>query len=122
MPNGVVFFYFSIFMSISSSGFKIVFIFLMVSLAWLLFKLPNFNQAIYYLQAISSNFNYAANYIIIFLILLYSSPVIILHFLYLKRQKSPLFLMKWNYILYAILLFLIFTNSGTAGAFIYFQF
>ena len=94
----------------------------MVSLAWLLFKLPNFNQAIFYVKAISSNFSYAVNYIIIFLILLYSLPVIFLHSLYLKRQKSPAFLQKWNFVLYAILLFLIVTNSGTAGAFIYFQF
>jgi alginate O-acetyltransferase complex protein AlgI len=102
--------------------FKIFFIFLMVSFAWLLFKLPNFNQAIFYLKAILNNYSYADNYIIIFLVALYSLPVVILHFLYLKRQKSPSFLMKWNYVLYAILLFLIFTNSGTAGAFIYFQF
>ena len=102
--------------------FKIIFIFSMVSFAWLLFKLPNFNQAIFYVKAISSNFSYAVNYIIIFLILLYSLPVIFLHSLYLKRQKSPAFLQKWNFVLYAILLFLIVTNSGTAGAFIYFQF
>jgi len=102
--------------------FKIIFIFLMVSLAWLLFKLPNFNQAIFYIKAILSNFSYAVNYIIIFLILFYSLPVILLHFLYLKKQKSPAFLQKWNFVLYAILLFLIITNSGTAGAFIYFQF
>jgi len=102
--------------------FKILFIFLMVSLAWLLFKLPNFSQAIFYVKAIGSNFSYAVNYIIIFLVLLYSLPVIILHSLYLKRQINPSFLTKWNYLLYGILLFLIITNSGTAGAFIYFQF
>jgi alginate O-acetyltransferase complex protein AlgI len=102
--------------------FKILFVFLAVTLAWLLFKLPDFTQVIAYVKSIFSNTGMVTNYISIFLILLYSLPVVLYHFLYLKRQASPGFLRKADVLAYGIMLFFIFTNSGTPGAFIYFQF
>jgi alginate O-acetyltransferase complex protein AlgI len=111
IKQGTVFYY-----------FKILFIFLMVTLAWLLFKLPNFNQVIEYIKSLFGNTNLVTNYISIFLILLYSLPVVLYHILYLKRQKNPLFLKRLDVWAYGLMVFLIFTNSGTPGAFIYFQF
>lgn len=102
--------------------FKILFIFLAVTLAWLLFKLPDFTQVIAYVKSIFTNTGMVTNYISIFLILLYSLPVVLYHFLYLKRQEVPGFLRKADVLAYGFMLFLIFTNSGTPGAFIYFQF
>jgi len=101
---------------------KVLFIFLSVSMAWLLFKLPNFDQVIMFLTACFKNTSFVNNYISIFLILLYALPVIIYHFLYLKRQTKPSFLKNMEFVLYGVMLFLIITNSGTAGTFIYFQF
>ncbi len=101
---------------------KIFFIFTMVSLAWLLFKLPNFDQVIMYIKALGSNTGMVTNYINIFLILLYSFPVVLYHIIYLRKQAKPAFLNKIEYVAFGVMLFLIFTNSGTAGTFIYFQF
>ncbi len=101
---------------------KILFVFIMVTLAWLLFKLPNFSQVIEYMKSLFSNTSMVTNYISVFLILLYSLPVVLYHLMYLKRQSAPNFLRRLDFLFYAIMLFLIFTNSGTPGAFIYFQF
>ncbi|NOT91742.1 MAG: MBOAT family protein [Ferruginibacter sp.] len=102
--------------------FKILFVFLSVSLAWLLFKLPNFDQVIMYMKALFTNTGLVTNYISVFLILLYSFPVVLYHIFYLKRQAKPAFFNKLEYAVYGVMLFLIFTNSGTPGTFIYFQF
>lgn len=111
MKKGTVFYY-----------FKIGFVFFAVTMAWLLFKLPDFSQVIAYVKSMFNNTGLVTNYISIFLILLYSLPVVLYHFLYLKRQAKPVFLQKADVFAYGLMLFLIFTNSGTPGAFIYFQF
>jgi alginate O-acetyltransferase complex protein AlgI len=101
---------------------KLLFIFSAVSLAWLLFKLPNFNQVIMYVKACYYNTGLVSNYISIFLIFLYGLPVILYHGMYLMRQSAPVYLKKMEFAFYGIMIFLIITNSGTAGTFIYFQF
>lgn len=101
---------------------KVLFIFSSVSLAWLLFKLPNFDQVIMYMKALYSNTGFVTNYISIFLILLYSFPVVLYHLMYLRRQAKPTYFHKLEFAAYGVMLFLIFTNSGTPGTFIYFQF
>ena len=94
----------------------------MVTLAWLLFKLPNFSQVILYAKAVFANRNLVTNYISIFLIFLYSLPVVVYHIMYLREQLTPPYMYKMKFAVYGIMLFLIITNSGTPGAFIYFQF
>ncbi len=101
---------------------KILFIFLSVSLAWLLFKLPNFDQVIMYMKALFRNTGLVTNYISVFLIFVYTLPVILYHIIYLKRQQAHAWLNKIEFIAYGVMLFLIITNSGTPGTFIYFQF
>jgi alginate O-acetyltransferase complex protein AlgI len=101
---------------------KMAFIFLSVSLAWLLFKLPHFDQVIMYLKACFKNAGLVSNYMSIFLIFLYALPVILYHLIYLKRQLTPTFLVRMEYLIYGAMIFLIITNSGTPGTFIYFQF
>jgi alginate O-acetyltransferase complex protein AlgI len=102
---------------------KIMFVFTLVTFAWLLFKLPDFNNVIEYLKSISKNFYLKANINLISSIIIYSSPVIIYHLIhsYNTKKKSNVFT-KYNYILYGLIIFLIITNSGTPGTFIYFQF
>lgn len=103
--------------------FKILFVFCMVTLAWLLFKLPEFSQVIEYLVSIYRNIGFEADIMLIASILVYSSPIIIYHlyYLYVSKYQSKN-LEKLKFVFYGILLFLIITNSGIPGSFIYFQF
>lgn len=102
---------------------KGLFVFIMVTLAWLLFKLPDFSHVIKYFQSINNNILIQSNVKLNMYIILYSIPVIVYHILYLyKNSQFWLALKKKEYILYGILLFFIITNAGTSGSFIYFQF
>jgi alginate O-acetyltransferase complex protein AlgI len=104
-------------------GLKMVMIFSFVTLAWLLFKLPNFEHVIDYLQCMFSNMQKEDNTSIITYIILYSSPILIYHLFYLwKSQRSFKRVKKFEYAFYAMMFFLLIVNSGSSGAFIYFQF
>ena len=108
-----------------SHALSVTFVFLGVMFGWLLFVLPDFSQAIRYVQCIFSNFGKVA-----FIdpklmpIVIYSFPVILYHLIYqfhgtefVKRH-----VLRFDYLLYGLMLFLILTNSGSANAFVYFQF
>lgn len=102
---------------------KGLFVFIMVTLAWLLFKLPDFSHVIKYFQAMGNNITNQGNVKLNMYIFLYSFPVIVYHFLYLyKESKLITIIRSKEYVVYAILLFFIATNSGISGSFIYFQF
>ncbi|WP_400193359.1 MBOAT family O-acyltransferase [Hymenobacter sp. B81] len=100
--------------------------FSLVSLAWLLFRLPNFEQALSYLSHMGSNVGYAVTgleALTIACILFYSLPVVLYHVWYLTRDSyAGLSIRRIDYAWYAAMLFLIITNAGPAGSFIYFQF
>ncbi len=99
-------------------------VFIYITLAWLLFKLPNFNDVIKFFNTLIINFYLPNNDNLIVSILIYSMPIIIYHLSYLAIINNIL-KNKIRFIepfIYAILLFLIFTNSGSQGSFIYFQF
>jgi alginate O-acetyltransferase complex protein AlgI len=102
---------------------KIGFVFLYVTFAWLLFKLPNFNHVIGFVQNIGSNFFLKDNTSIITFTLIYSFPVFLYHLFYLKRSSPWMMrVRKSEHLVYGCLLFLILMNSGSPGTFIYFQF
>lgn len=103
--------------------FKFFLVFGFVTFAWLLFKLPNFEHVVEYVRCIFNNFGLGINFQIIIYIIFYSIPVILYHLIYLLKE-SPKYksYYKYEYILYAIMFFLIIVNSGSSGAFIYFQF
>ncbi|NOT91721.1 MBOAT family O-acyltransferase [Ferruginibacter sp.] len=104
--------------------FKRILVFCLVTFAWLFFKLPDFSQVIIYLKKIATTISLTFYPALCFNILLYSSPVFLYHLVYLlkKNKKFEASFNKYSYILYAIMLFLIVTNSGSSGSFIYFQF
>lgn len=107
----------------SLSWLKRVWVFAMVTLGWLLFKLPDFNHVIGYFTSMLHNQGLAHNYTVIAYILLYASPVFLYHAFYLLNGSS--WGERWQpyrYWVYGLLLFLIITNSGSPGSFIYFQF
>jgi alginate O-acetyltransferase complex protein AlgI len=100
-------------------------VFVAVTIGWLLFKLTNFSEAIMFVKSIGTNLDVHLNWQICINIFVYSLPVFIYHLFYLLNRKSIVFkriLTRYSYIIYGVLLFLIFTNSGISGTFIYFQF
>lgn len=102
---------------------KGIFVFSFVSLAWLLFKLPNFEHVVGYVRSMANNFDIKPDTMPLIYILLYTLPVAIYHILYLLKERIVYKqLAPYDYIVYAFMLFLISVNSGSAGAFIYFQF
>lgn len=104
---------------------SVVFVFLLVMFGWLLFVLSDFSQAIRYVQCIFGNFGKVA-----FIdpklmpIAIYSFPVILYHLIYRFRKTVFVkrYIFRFDYMLYGLMLFLILTNSGSANAFVYFQF
>ena len=100
-----------------------LFIFAMVTLAWLLFKLPEFDHVVEYMRALFGN-THITNLqpIILFFTLLFSIPVVGYHLLYLWNQKPRAAMTGLRPLLYGIMLFLILVNAGGGASFIYFQF
>ena len=102
---------------------KGILVFGYVSLAWLLFKLPDLNHVAEYFKCIYKNSKLETNIRIIIYIVTYSYPIIIYHLLYLfKRKYEHINLKKLEFLFYAVMIFLIFTNSSSSESFIYFQF
>lgn len=101
---------------------RAVLIFAFVTHAWLLFILDNFDQYFAFWKAILHNKG-MPNLVWITFVGLYSIPVILYH---LKDQIIQLGTKKFagwlEPMAFAIMLWLIIFNSGSAGEFIYFQF
>ena len=99
-------------------------VFIFVTFAWLLFKLPRFGQAVGFLKYLFSNFRgHPLRGPIIINIIVYSIPILALHIYYLNKEKTQFELPRSvKAAFYSIMLFLIFVNNGPAGEFIYFQF
>ena len=102
-------------------------VFTVVTAAWLLFKLPNFNDVIRYIAAIARNGSKPANMSNVYNLMLLSLPVVLYHALYLARGTMHS-LATWSPrrlampLAYGTMIFLIVVNSGSSGDFIYFQF
>lgn len=94
-------------------------VFSFVTLGWLLFRLPHFEDAIDFIKCLFSNHHLPHNKMIIFNVFIFSIPVVGHHFVSLIKSKMSPFVTA---ILYGIMIFLILTNSGAPGEFIYFQF
>ncbi len=96
----------------------------LVSLLWLLFKLPDIRQAGAYLGCLATNPGgilpqYA------FVTLLFGLPVVLHHLWGALRTGSVLPTARWHHAetaVYGVLLAAIWVNAGTPGDFIYFQF
>ncbi len=111
-------------------GAQILLTFHVVSLLWLLFQLPKFDQALLYcreLLAWKSGFLPQPLYVVV----IFGSPVVLYHLWALLRTRlegsevSPAQSPRWAFLTdfaYAVMLVLILTNSGSPGEFIYFQF
>ncbi len=101
---------------------KALWVFTYVTAAWLLFKLPNFGDAIQYFQAIAQGWHGEENYTFIAGVLLFSAPVIGYHALQLLPDRLREATRKCDSVVFGLLLFLITMSSGNSQEFIYFQF
>lgn len=101
---------------------KGIMVFGFVTLAWLLFKLPEFSHVIEYFKTMMLNQGILSGSLLLY-IMLYSLPVILYHINYLLREKEVhVKARQMEYLPYGLMVFMIITNSGPAGSFIYFQF
>ena len=108
---------------------RILLIFNVVSFLWLLFQLPNFGEVILYMKELAA-WNPGMLPQPVFAILFFSTPIVLYHIWGASKSTiSAAIAVNWpetyNFCInfaYAVLLFLIVTNSGSPGAFIYFQF
>ncbi|MFH0758626.1 MAG: MBOAT family O-acyltransferase [Bacteroidota bacterium] len=103
---------------------KMVFVFSMVTLAWLLFKLPEFSHVTEYVKTLFINTNMSVDIPLVTRIFFYSSPVVLhhLYYMYNRTHVGNQKYRKFEFLLYGCMIFLILSNSGIPGAFIYFQF
>ncbi len=98
-------------------------VFVFVSLAWLLFKLPQFSDVVEYFNAMFRNASLSFDSTLCGYIFVYSCPVLFYHAWYLwRRQPSAVAVRMPAFAAYGTLLFLILVNAGSTDAFIYFQF
>lgn len=105
------------------NAIKVLLVFIVISLLWLLFKLQ-FAEVIVYFKTIALNTRVRVNISGMIMILVYSLPVIIYHMVYLfkSNEKFAIWLDRYSYIGYGLLITMIVLNSGPGGSFIYFQF
>ena len=102
---------------------KMLLVFSLVTLAWLLFTLPHFADVVSYLKAMVGNAHLPTGKRMTILIALYSLPVLLYHAYHLHISRNPdSSIIRWRFIANGIMLFLIVVNSGGSGDFIYFQF
>lgn len=106
-----------------SRALNMLLVFCYVSAAWLLFKLPEFSHVVQYVKTIFSNWSVAPGKMKIFLIFIYSIPVVVAHILAWGREQRRWNISSaWSVFGFAVMLFLLLVNSGFSGEFIYFQF
>jgi alginate O-acetyltransferase complex protein AlgI len=105
-------------------GLKILLVFHLVSALWLLFQLGDLQQGWWFLQRILQ-WPPGISPQPIFSCLFFGSAVVLyhLHGWHLEKSKGEEKSLPWREgLAYAVMLVLICTNSGSSGAFIYFQF
>jgi alginate O-acetyltransferase complex protein AlgI len=95
-------------------------VFSFVTLAWLLFKLPKFDQVIAYIGAMFHGTG-ETKYWMVAHILTYSIPVILYYAWHLMKQRWH-GVKRYEFLIFAVMIVAIILDSGTTGAFIYFQF
>lgn len=111
---------------------SVIAIFCFVSLGWLLFKLPRFEEAIDFAVTLIRNYQVKPGWSHIIPTLIFSLPVVVYHIPHfptwqnLIKDSADKHLNKiWSVyqdLALGIMLFMIFLNSGSSKQFIYFQF
>lgn len=103
---------------------SILLVFVMVSFGWLLFTLT-LGETVHLVLAIGLNFGKMPFFEMRFFpVLIYMLPVFAYHIVYLLRDRRWVqqYVLRFSYVYYGLMLFLILTNSGSVSQFVYFQF
>jgi alginate O-acetyltransferase complex protein AlgI len=100
---------------------RILLVFTFVSFAWIFFKFRNYTLALDYIASIARNIGTGTSTRQLWSIYVFCLPILIYHWLPAIR-KLGWATERGSDWAYACMLFLIATNSGVPGAFIYFQF
>ena len=96
----------------------------MVSFGWLLFTLT-LGETVHLVLAFGLNFGKMPFFEMRFFpVLIYMLPVFAYHIVYLLRDRRWVqqYVLRYSYVYYGLMLFLILTNSGSVSQFVYFQF
>jgi len=109
---------------------RIFLIFNLVSLLWLLFQLTDFKDIILYVKELAAWGTLGKSPQIYYAVVVFGFPIVAYHFWGAAKasrwepfaRRHPELAGRLLNLAYAFLLFLIVTNSGNPGAFIYFQF
>jgi len=110
---------------------KMLIIFHVISLLWLLFVMPDFTKVLAFVEAFQVGGWDLGSPQHIFVVLFYASPVVLYHiYAFIKESnleirlniKSKSIRNYMEPVVLSVMLALIVVNSGTTGAFIYFQF
>jgi alginate O-acetyltransferase complex protein AlgI len=103
-------------------GMRILFVSSFVTLAWLTFKLPDFNHVLAYLDAMWTNTQLSGQRSS-FSILLFSSAIAAYHLINTDFWRESLLNRgELQPLIYGLMIFFLLTNSGSPGEFMYFQF
>lgn len=109
--------------NIAVRALRMLLVFSVVTLGWLLFKLPDFSQVLQFLAALKDNVQMKPVMGGPLMIALYAAPVVAYHIHYLLRQSHPLHPQSsLRPLAFGLMLAMIALNSGPGAAFIYFQF
>jgi alginate O-acetyltransferase complex protein AlgI len=99
------------------------FVFLVVTLAWLLFRLPEFGHAVGYVAAIGDNLARPIDPTRLSFLVVYSLPVVLYHAQHAWAGHAFMrALRRWDPVWWGLMLMLVVVNSGRTQPFIYFQF
>jgi alginate O-acetyltransferase complex protein AlgI len=75
-----------------------------------------------YIASMGKNGHLGHSYGIVLFVLIYSVPVMLYHAAHVLQKTGAFPLARYEFLAYGAMLFLIVTNSGSPGSFIYFQF
>ncbi len=101
---------------------KTIMVFCIVSLAWLLFKFPDFKHVILFFKAFFNNVDVFNDRLTYLYILTYAFPLVLYHIHYAIKDKFTVSINKIKPVALGLLLLLLLLNSGSPQDFIYFQF
>jgi len=103
--------------------FRRIMVFSLYALSFTTFTLSKLSHIIEYIKIMFTGWSLSFDRQLCINILIYCIPVFVYHTLYLLKDKKAFgMIRRHEYIAYGLLLFFILTNSGSPGAFIYFQF
>ncbi|MFI5171176.1 MAG: MBOAT family O-acyltransferase [Chitinophagales bacterium] len=93
-----------------------------VIFGWVFFIFPEKENFLLFFHTFRHNTKLPLHYSPVYFTLIYCVPVLLFHLNGYYKERKMAISQKWKPVAFAVMLFLIVWNAGTAGKFIYFQF